>query len=84
MLKARRPERARAKDKTRRTNEGLPVHSFRTLLKDLATLSYNVTHTAANSDAKLVVITEATPLQKGAFRSLEINCARPQQGQNIS
>lgn len=73
VLKARRSERAKAKDKTRRNDEGLPVHSFRTLLKDLATLSYNVTHTAVNPDAKLVVITEPTPLQKEAFRLLGIS-----------
>ena len=75
VLKARRSERAKAKDKTRRTDEGLPVHSFRTLLKDLATLSYNITHTAVNPDAKLVVITEPTPLQKEAFHLLGINHA---------
>ena len=75
VLKARRSERAKDKDKTRRTDEGLPVHSFRTLLKDLATLSYNITHTAVNPDAKLVVITEPTPLQKEAFRLLGINPA---------
>lgn len=75
VLKARRSERAKAKDRTRRTDEGLPAHSFRTLLKDLATLSYNITHTAANPDAKLIVITEPTPLQKEAFRLLAINHA---------
>lgn len=75
VLKARRSERAKAKDKIRRTDEGFPVHSFRTLLKDLATLSYNITHTAVNPDAKLVVITEPTPLQKEAFRLLGINHA---------
>lgn len=73
VLKARRSARAKDKDKTRRTHEDLPVHSFRTLLKDLATLSYNITHTAVNPDAKLVVITEPTPLQKEAFRLLGIN-----------
>ena len=75
VLKARRSERAKAKDQIRRTDEGFPVHSFRTLLKDLATLSYNITHTAVNPDAKLVVITEPTPLQKEAFRLLGINHA---------
>ena len=75
VLKARRSERAKAKDETRRTDAGLPAHSFRTLLKDLATLSYNITHTAVNPDAKFVVITESTPLQKEAFRLLGINPA---------
>jgi hypothetical protein len=37
------------------TEDGLPVHSFRTLLDDLATLAYNVCHTPLNPDAKLVI-----------------------------
>ena len=35
---APRSDAARAKDKTKQTEDGLPVHSFRTLLADLGTL----------------------------------------------
>lgn len=31
--------------KTKHAEDGLPLHSFRTLLQDLATLAYNITHT---------------------------------------
>ena len=35
----------KAKDASKTAEDGLPLHSFRTLLKDLGTLAYNVTHT---------------------------------------
>ena len=38
---APRSDAARAKDKTKQTEEGFPVHSFRTLLADLGTLAKN-------------------------------------------
>jgi hypothetical protein len=38
---AQRSARARAKDSEKRTIDGLPVHSFRTLLADLATITKN-------------------------------------------
>lgn len=44
VAKARRSDQAKAKDATRLGEDGLPVHSFRTLLDDLATLAYNVCH----------------------------------------
>jgi len=33
----------------------LALHSFRTLLQDLATLAYNITHTHLNPQAKIVL-----------------------------
>ena len=44
VAKARPPQEARAKVATKRTGDGLPVPSFRTLLKDLATLSPETVH----------------------------------------
>ena len=41
MQAAPRSDAARAKDKTKQTEEGFPVHSFRTLLADLGTLAKN-------------------------------------------
>lgn len=70
VAKARRSDQAKAKDATKRGEDGLPVHSFRTLLDDLATLTYNVCHTPFNPQAKIVMITRPTPVQEKAFRLL--------------
>jgi Transposase DDE domain len=45
VAKAVRSEHAKDKDASKTADDGLPLHSFRTLLKDLGTLAYNVTHT---------------------------------------
>ncbi len=73
VAKARRSDQAKAKDTTRLGEDGLPVHSFRTLLDDLATLAYNVCHTPLNPDAKITMITRPTPVQEKAFRLLNIS-----------
>jgi hypothetical protein len=73
VAKARRSEQAKAKDATKLGEDGLPVHSFRTLLDDLATLAYNVCHTPLNPQAKIVMITRPTPVQEKAFRLLNVS-----------
>jgi len=75
VLKAVRSEHAKAKDASKLADDGLPLHSFRTLLKDLGTLSYNITHTALNPEAKIVITTRPTPLQAKAFQLLALNPA---------
>jgi transposase len=75
VLKARRSESARNKDATKHSDDGLPVHSFRTLLKDLATLTLNVAHTAINHQAKILITTRPTLIHEKAFRLLGINLA---------
>ena len=45
VVKAVRSEHAKAKDASKTADDGLPLHSFRTLLQDLGTLAYNITHT---------------------------------------
>jgi len=75
VAKAVRSEHAKAKDASKTADDGLPLHSFRTLLKDLATLSYNITHTQLNPEAKIVLTTKPTPLQAKAFELLAINPA---------
>jgi hypothetical protein len=75
VVKAVRSEQAKVKDATRRAEDGLPVHSFRTLLKDLATLTYNITHTALNPEAKITLTTRPTPIQTKAFTLLGLNPA---------
>lgn len=73
VRKAERSEAAKAKDRTRQTDEGLPVHSLRTLLADLATLTYNVCATPINPEATFVTTTRPTPLQAKAFELLGVN-----------
>ncbi|CAM3938895.1 IS1634 family transposase [Roseateles saccharophilus] len=75
VLKAVRSEQAKAKDASKTADDGLPLHSFRTLLQDLATLAYNVTHTALNPEAKIVLTTRPTPVQAKAFELLGLNPA---------
>lgn len=75
VAKAVRSEHAKAKDARKRADDGLPLHSFRTLLKDLGTLTYNITHTALNPEAKIALTTRPTPLQDKAFKLLGLNPA---------
>ena len=63
---------AQAKASTKKTPDGLPVHSFRTLLSDLATVTKNQVENEARG-LSFVSITRPTPLQHKAFNLLEIN-----------
>ncbi len=78
VAKAQRSAHAKAKDASKHADDGLPVHSFRTLLQDLGTLTYNVTYTALNPNAKIILTTRPTPLQQKAFSLLGINPGRTQ------
>ena len=71
--KALRSEHAKAKDATKRADDGSPLHSFQTLLQDLATVTYNITSTSLNPDAKIVITTRPTPVQTKAFKLLGVN-----------
>ena len=75
VVKAHRSAHARAKDASKTADDGLPLHSFRTLLQDLGTLAYNVTHTTLNPEVKIVITTRPTPLQAKAFELLALNPA---------
>jgi hypothetical protein len=75
VLKAVRSGHAKAKDAGKTAADGLPIHSFRTLLQDLATLAYNITHTALNPQAKIILTTRPTALQHKAFTLLGLNPA---------
>lgn len=75
VVKAVRSEHAKAKDASKLASDGLPLHSFRTLLRDLATLAYNITHTRLNPEAKIVLTTRPTELQAKAFELLGLNPA---------
>ena len=75
VTKAVRSEHAKAKDASKTADDGVPLHSFRTLLKDLGTLAYNVTHAQPNPEVKIVLTTRPTPLQAKAFALLALNPA---------
>lgn len=78
VAKAVRSEHAKAKDASKHAEDGLPLHSFRTLLKDLATLTYNIARTPANPNATITVTTRPTPIQAKAFELLGLspNCSQ--------
>jgi hypothetical protein len=67
VAKAERSPAAIAKQTTGRTQEGLPVHSFRTLLTDLATLTRNTLVTAIDPERSFTVTARPTPLQQKAL-----------------
>jgi hypothetical protein len=73
VLKAVRSKHAKAKDASKRADDGLPLHSLRTLLQDLSTLTYNIARTGANPDTTIVITSRPTPIQNKAFRLLAIS-----------
>ena len=54
------------------TADGLPVHSFRTLLADLGTLARNIVVTAVTPNLPLTILTMPTPVQRKAFTLLDL------------
>ena len=64
---------ASAKARTKHTADGLPAHSFRTLLLDLATIAHNRVRTEVAEDApSFTAITTPTPLQQRALSLLGV------------
>ncbi len=61
---------ARAKARTRHTDDGQPVHSFRTLIADLATLTRNTVRFGDN--LPMTVLSRPTPFQQRALDLLGI------------
>jgi hypothetical protein len=72
VAKAQRSPAALRKQTTGLTREGTPVHSFRTLLADLATLARNTIITAVAPDLPLTVFTRPTTVQQRGFELLEV------------
>ena len=66
VAKAERSSAAVTKQTTGRTEDGLPVHSFRTLLADLATLTRNTLVTAIAPRQPFTRTARPTPLQQKA------------------
>ncbi len=69
---ARRPREARAKAARKCTREEWPVHSFRTLLADLATLTRNRVQPAAEGAEAVDVLSSPTPYQAEVLRLLQV------------
>ena len=70
VAQAQRSPSAITKQTTGLTADGLPVHSFHSLLADLATLARNTIITAIRPDYPLTVVTRPTPIQHKAFTLL--------------
>jgi transposase len=69
---AQRSEAAISKQTKGVTAEGLPVHSFRSLLADLGTLARNTIVTAITPALPLIVLTRPTAVQRRAFELLGV------------
>ena len=73
---AERSPAAQRKVATRRTDDGLPVHSFRSLLGDLATLCLNKVSLPSNQKYRFELPTQPTPLQARAGELLGVSLAK--------
>lgn len=76
VLPAMRSEKAEAKARTKRTEADEPVHSFRTLLLDLATLSRNLVFIESpdgTRTSEFVQWTDPSPVQQRAFELLGLS-----------
>jgi len=69
---ARRSERAESKALTKRTDAGEPVQSFRSLLRDLATIAKNRIQPKAPGAPAFEMITKPTSLQQRALDLLGV------------
>src|SRR5215211_4999356 len=76
VAKAQRSEAAVRKQTTGQTAEGLPVHSFHSLIADLATLARNTVTTALAPNLPFTIITRPTPVQQQAFELLGLSCSQ--------
>jgi hypothetical protein len=72
---AQRSPAAVTKQTTGRTADGLPVHSFQSLLADLATLTRNTVVTALAPDHPFTLLARPTPIQQKALDLLGLTAA---------
>jgi len=72
VAKAERSEAAQRKARSRCTDDGLPVHSLRSLLADLATVTRNVMAMDGAPEASFVLYPQLTPVQDRAFQLLAL------------
>jgi hypothetical protein len=69
---AERSPKAKSKDLLKRTEDGMPVHSFQTFLKDLATLTRNEVRVGEQT---LQMLATPTPVQQRALELLKVSTA---------
>ena len=55
------------KQNSRTTEDGLPIHSFKTLMKDLGTLTLNEVSQPGNPDQVIHVMSQAMEIQPALF-----------------
>src|SRR3984893_1849887 len=72
VAKAERSKAADHKAATKHTPDGLPVHSFRSLLADLATVTRNIMAMTQSLAATFVLYPTLTPAQDRAFQLLGV------------
>ena len=74
VIKASRSESAQSKERKKRNQENLPVHSFRTLLEDLGTICLNTVEcTIREGSYRFSKITRPTQLQQQALDLLGVS-----------
>lgn len=74
VVKAQASERTKAKARTKRTADNLPVHSFQTLLADLGTRAHNqIQSTIKAASFVFDKITQPTPVQQKALDLLGVS-----------
>jgi hypothetical protein len=71
---AQRSPRAQRKAQTKRTDDGMPVHSFQTLLQDLGTITKNRIRFVPSPRETMEMLTTPTPLQQRVFDLLQVPC----------
>ena len=78
VAKAERSTAGERKVATKRTDDGLPVHSFRSLIGDLATVTRNTMTISKLEDATFVLYPKLTAAQQRAFEILGVpmNCCQ--------
>lgn len=69
---AQRSAAAKRKAATRKTADGIPVHSFQTLLADLATIVKNRIQPKDKKIPAFDMLTTPTPVQQQAFAFLDV------------
>ena len=74
VIKAHRSESAKKKDRTKRNQENLAIHSFRTLLEDLGTICLNkIKCNFASGSYVFSKITQPSSLQQYCLNLLEVS-----------
>ncbi len=73
VAQAQRSPTAVQKQTTKSSPDGLPIHSFQTLLADLATIAQNTIVTAITPKYPLTMVTRPTPTQHKAFQLLGLS-----------